>query len=58
MASIHGEVVADDAAQANSTHNGVGKKCAGFDNFVLEIVIDPEARIVNNAGSVERNKLI
>jgi hypothetical protein len=35
-----------------------GKKCPGFDNFVSEIVIDRGARLVNNAGSVERNKLI
>jgi hypothetical protein len=34
------------------------KKCPGFDNFVSEIFIDPEARFVNNAGSVERNNLI
>jgi len=35
-----------------------GKKCPAFGNFVLEIVIDPGARFLNNAGSVEHNKLI
>ena len=35
-----------------------GKKCAGFDNFVLKNVIDRGTRMINNADSVERNKLI
>jgi hypothetical protein len=38
--------------------NGACKKRFGFDNFVPEIGIDRGARIVNNAGSVERNNLI
>jgi hypothetical protein len=34
------------------------KKCPGFDKIVSEFFIDREARMVNNAGSVERNILI